>query len=556
MRSAKTRTPKGVELNRFIKNHGVDNGNNVSRKLEREQPEALRASEERYRTLFDLVPVAVYSCDSAGVIQQFNRRATELWGREPAPGDTDERFCGSYKLFRPDGIFMPHEQCPMAEVVSGKLAYVRDAEVLIERPDGSRITVVVNIRPLVSAQGEVAGAINCFFDITERKRDEERSREYVARLADADRRKSEFLAMLAHELRNPLATLRTGLQVQRLNGTDAQAANSVTELMERQVGHLVGLVDDLLDVNRISQGKIQLRRGRVELATVVHAAVETARSLIERMGHELILAVPPEPIWLNADPLRLSQVVGNLLNNASKFTENGGCINLTVALRGEEAEIRVRDNGAGIAADQLPFVFDMFMQGETSIERSRTGLGIGLALVKKLVEMHDGTVQARSAGVGHGSEFVVRLPVSHEAAQPQPTPSHETLVTPAARRVLVVDDNRDAAMSLAMLLKLSGHDTYIAHDGLEAVDKAAQLSPDIILLDIGLPKINGFEAARRIRQLSQGKRLVLVALTGWAQEADRQKSREAGFDAHILKPVDSDVLANLLVEFPVVDPIR
>ena len=536
---------------------GFDGSNNVSMKLEREHTEALRASEERYRTLFDLVPVAVYSCDAAGVIQQFNRRAAELWGREPAAGDTDERFCGSFKLFRPDGSFMPHEQCPMAEVVSGKLAEVRDAEVLIERPDGSRITVVVNIRPLTSAQGEVAGAINCFFDITERKRDEERSREYVARLADADRRKSEFLAMLAHELRNPLATIRAGLQVQRLTDTDAQAANSVTELMERQVGHLVGLVDDLLDVNRISQGKIQLRRARVELATVVHAAVETARSLIERMGHELVLAVPPEPIWLNADPLRLAQVVGNLLNNASKFTESGGCISLTVALRGEEAEIRVRDNGSGIGADQLPFVFDMFMQAEAPIERSATGLGIGLALVKNLVEMHDGTVEAHSAGLGHGSEFVVRLPVTHEAAQPQPkTPPHDACVTTTARRVLVVDDNRDAAESLAMFLKLSGHETHIAHDGLEAVDKAAQLSPDIILLDIGLPKINGFEAARRIREQSQGKTLVLVALTGWGQDADRQKSREAGFNAHIVKPVDAAVLANLLVEFPAVGPIR
>jgi PAS domain S-box-containing protein len=523
--------------------------------LEREQTEALLASEQRYRTLFDLVPVAVYCCDSAGIIQQFNRRAAELWGREPTPGDADERFCGSFRLFHPDGSFMPHEQCPMAEVVNGKLAHARDAEVLIERPDGSRITVLVNIRPLMSAQGEVAGAINCFFDISERKRDAERSREYVARLGDAERRKTEFLAMLAHELRNPLATIHAGLQVQRLAGTDAQTPNSVTELMERQVSHLVRLVDDLLDVNRIDKGKVHLRRGRVALATIVHAAVESGRSLIERMGHKLVLEMPPETIWLNADSIRLAQVVGNLLNNASQFTTNGGCISLTVALRGEEAEIRVRDTGVGIGADQLPFVFDMFMQAEAALERSGTGLGIGLALVKNLVEMHGGTVEAHSAGLGHGSEFVVRLPITHEAPQPQPrTPADETCATRMARRVLVVDDNRDAAESLALLLKLSGHDAYIAHDGLEAVAKAIQLSPDLILLDIGLPKINGYEAARRIREQARGKSPVLVALTGWGQDADRQRSRDAGFDAHIVKPIDAQVLANLLLKLHAQDP--
>jgi CheY-like chemotaxis protein len=278
------------------------------------------------------------------------------------------------------------------------------------------------------------------------------------------------------------------------------------------------------------------------------------------MGHELVLAVPQEPLWLNADPLRLAQVVGNLLNNATKFTQNGGCIRLTVALRGEEAEIRVRDNGAGISADQLPFVFDMFMQADISIERSSTGLGIGLSLVKNLVELHGGTVEAHSAGVGHGSEFVVRLPITHDASQsqsqPQSTaPPHQTSGTATVRRVLVVDDNRDSAEAVALFLKLSGHDTHIAHDGLEAVEQTARLNPDIILLDIGLPKINGFEAARRIREQSNGKRPVLVALTGWGQDADRQRSRDAGFDAHMVKPVDPAALASLLVELPEVAPV-
>ena len=521
---------------------------------ERKRAEAaLRESENRYRTLFDLSPVAVYSCDASGVIQKFNRRAAELWEREPASGDTDERFCGSFKLFRPDGSFMPYEQCPMAEVVSGKIAEVRGAEVLIERPEGSRVTVVVNILPLKNERGEVTGAINCFYDITERKRAEAQLREYATQLAEFDRRKNEFLAMLAHELRNPLAPIRHGLQIMRLAGGDAQTVKSVTELMERQAGHLMGLVDDLLDVNRISRGKIELRRERIELAAVVKDAVEIARPLSERMEHELTVTVPAEPICVNADPLRLAQVVGNLLNNACKFTEKRGRVRLSVEREAEQAVIRVRDNGIGIAADQLPLIFNMFMQADVSIERSVSGLGIGLALVKSLVEMHGGTVEAHSAGVGHGSEFVVRLPVTAEAPAPQPV---DERTTAAARRILVVDDSRDAAESLATLLELTGNETHTAHDGLEAVETAARVRPDLVLLDIGLPKINGYEAARRIREQPWGKSLVLVALTGWGQDEDRQKSREAGFNGHVVKPVDIAALTKLLAEFPSAGDIR
>jgi len=521
---------------------------------ERKRAEAtLRESEDRYRTLFDLGPVAVYSCDASGVIQKFNRRAAELWGREPGLGDTDERFCGSFKLFRPDGSFMPHEQCPMAEVLSGKISEARDAEVLIERPDGSRVTVVVNIRPLKNQRGEVTGAINCFYDITERKRTEAQLREYATELSDFDRRKNEFLAMLAHELRNPLAPIRHSLQIMRLAGGDAQTVKSVTELMERQVGHLMGLVDDLLDVNRISRGKIELRRERIELAAVVTDAVEIARPLSERMQHELTVTVPAEPICVNADPLRLAQVVGNLLNNACKFTEKQGRVRLSVEREGEQAVIRVRDNGMGIAADQLPRIFDLFMQVDVSIERSVSGLGIGLSLVKSLVEMQGGTVDAYSAGVGHGSEFVVRLPITAEAPTPQPV---DDRTTTHAHRILVVDDSRDAAESLAMLLELTGNETHTAHDGLEAVETAARVRPDLVLLDIGLPKINGYEAARRIREQPWGKSLVLVALTGWGQDEDRQKSREAGFDGHMVKPVDTAALTKLLAEFPSARDIR
>ncbi len=413
MQCAGAGASSSTEPNAVAKSNGFGGNGAVSQEpAAPAQTQALLESEARYRTLFELEPVAVYCCDAAGIVQQFNRRAAELWGREPTSGDTDERFCGSFKLFRPDGSFMPHERSPMADVVSGKLAQVRDAEVLIERPDGSQIAVVVNIRPIVDAHGEVVGAINCFFDITELKRTDELSREFAVQLADADRRKTEFMAVLAHEFRSPLAAIRAGLQVQTRGAGDASVVSAANELMERQVGHLMRLVDDLLDVNLISRGKVELRREPIELAIVVNGAVETARSLIESRQHELVIAMPAEPIWVSADPVRLAQVIGNLLSNASKFTDEGGCIRLSVGLHGEEAEIKVRDNGAGIDAAHLPFVFDMFMQGESRRDGSGTGLGIGLALVKSLVEMHDGAVEVHSAGFGQGSEFLVRLPLT------------------------------------------------------------------------------------------------------------------------------------------------
>ena len=541
---------------------------------------AVRDSEERYRTLFDLGPVAVYSCDAAGVIQTFNRRAAELWGREPAPGDTDQRFCGSFKMFRPDGRFMPHEQCPMAEVVAGTISEARDAEVLIERPDGTRVTVVVNIRPLKNQHGDITGAINCFYDITERKQAEEA-------LRDSDRRKNEFLAMLAHELRNPLAPILVSIEIlRRAHGVEgshrqrsqgrADESSATThdashrvdhalDVLQRQVGQMVRLVDDLLDAGRISRGKIDLRRERVELSSVVYHVVDAARPISEGRDQELTVTLPSVPVYLDADPTRLAQIVGNLLNNACKFTERGGHIWLTVerdeesgADRAEGAStrfapqvvIRVRDTGIGIAADQLEHVFDMFTQVDTSLERSLTGLGIGLTLVKTLTEMHGGSVEVRSDGIGQGSEFVVRLPIAVETDTPASRPMAAQPVATTPLRILIVDDNRDSADMLAMLLQFAGHETFAAHDGLAAVEAAATLDPDVILLDIGLPLLNGYEAARRIReQQGQKRRPLLVALTGWGQNEDRRRSEEAGFDAHVVKPVDDAVLGRLLAEF-------
>ena len=549
--------------------------------------DAVRWNEERYRTLFDLGPVAVYSCDASGVIQEFNRRAVELWGCEPAAGDTDKRFCGSFKLFRPDGRFMPHEQCPMAEVVAGTLSEARDAEVVIERPDGSRITVVVNIRPLKNERGDVMGAINCFYDITARKETEEA-------LRDSNRRKNEFLAMLAHELRNPLAPIRNSLDVirrarkvesssspatailsQELGPTNPAPSHSVDaaiDVLDRQVGQMVRLVDDLLDAGRITRGKMVLRTERVELSSIVHHAVETVRPLCEDLDQELTVTLSQVPVYLNADPTRLAQIVGNLLNNACKFTDRGGRIWLTVERTEESGHahtenassgpppsvvIRVRDTGLGIAADQRSRIFDMFAQVDTALERPVTGLGIGLTLVKTLTQMHGGTVDVTSAGIGHGSEFIVRLPIMVEAPlEAPPAMIREPAVT-TALRILIVDDNRDAAGMLAMLLQFSGHETHTAHDGVEAVEATMRLQPDVILLDIGLPRLNGYETARRIREQHKHRSCpALVALTGWGQDEDRRRSEDAGFDAHLVKPVDEVALGKLLIDLGASKQVR
>lgn len=810
-----------------------------------QKAEALsRTSEERYQALFGLVPVAVYSCDAFGVIQTFNRRAVELWGREPEPGDTDERFCGSLKLIRPDGSYLPHDQCPVALVLRSEIPEVSDAEVIIERPDGTQVTVVVNVRPFIDQHGVVTGVINCFYDITERKRAElllasqkevlelaangavmedvlelivrsaqqhvgaqsrpcvflvepdglhmdiivaaDLSADYIRavrhfevgphspscgvaaftgqlvivsdvskdpnwapfrnlaneheiravwsqplrtlsgkvlgtlaiyhrklctpspieleaitllsqtaalvieqnteqkqriqaeaalrasearqrfmlssmpqkiftaraggemdyfnpewaeytgqtfgqlksggwrqfihsddaalnvrmwqhciatgepfhcehrfrrgdgeyrwhlsrarpmrdeqgnvlmwvgsstdvhEVKEADRRKNEFLAMLAHELRNPLAPIRNGLQILRVTGHHQESRQAASEMMERQIVQMVRLVDDLLDVSRISQGKITLRKETIELTSVVNQAVEAARSLYDSMNQKLIVTLPPQPIFVNGDPARLAQVVGNLLNNACKFTDPDGQIRLTVSIadfdrsairnaKSETVEIRVRDTGIGIAPDQLPHIFTMFVQIDTSLERSVSGLGIGLTLVKNLVEMHGGTVEAQSAGIGHGTEFIVRLPIQ---PQEQGQPSKPTIIESprTSHRILIVDDNRDSAASLAMLMKLTGNVTQAAYDGIEAVEAVATFRPKVVLLDIGLPRLNGYDACRTLRAQPDGKNLVLIAVTGWGNDEDRRKTKEAGFDGHLVKPVDYSALTKLLAE--------
>ncbi|VTT97742.1 histidine kinase : Uncharacterized protein OS=Asticcacaulis sp. AC402 GN=ABAC402_06830 PE=4 SV=1: Response_reg: HisKA: HATPase_c: Response_reg [Gemmataceae bacterium] len=372
----------------------------------------------------------------------------------------------------------------------------------------------------------------------------------AAALKEADRKKDEFLATLAHELRNPLAPLRNGVELLKLAPTGPSAAQA-RNMMDRQLRHMVRLVDDLLDISRVTSGKIQLRLEPVSLRAVVESAVETSRPAVEAGKHALSVRLPDEPVQLSADATRVSQVIGNLLTNAAKYTPEGGRIEL-VAERGRgEAVVRVTDNGLGISAEMLPRVFDLFTQVGKHLDRAQGGLGIGLALVKSLVELHGGTVSAESGGAGKGSTFTVRLPLEGEPAGPAAVASHHDItLTAHPRRILVVDDNIDAAESLSLLLSLSGHDIKIAYTGPDALAAAADFLPEVVFLDLSLPGMDGFEVAHALRADGRLKRVVLVALTGWGSEEDRQRSRDAGFDFHLTKPIGAATLAELLAKLP------
>jgi PAS domain S-box-containing protein len=375
----------------------------------------------------------------------------------------------------------------------------------------------------------------------------------MERLRQADHKKDEFLATLAHELRNPLAPVRTGLQLIQMAGGKVEEIEKARTMMERQVAQIVRLVDDLMDLTRISRGKIELKKQPVELAVVVNNAVETARPLIKEMGHELIVLLPEQPITVNADLTRLAQVFSNLLTNAAKYTDMGGRIWLTAERQGSDVVVTVKDTGIGIPADKLRSIFEMFSQVEGALSRSQGGLGIGLCLVNQLVQMHGGSIEAESEGPGRGSRFVVRLPITVEQHDAITTSDNgESAMATSKLRILVVDDNRDAAESLAILLKIMGNNVRTASDGEKGVQAAGEFRPHIVLLDIGLPKLNGYEACRRIRQQAGSKDMVLIAVTGWGAEEDRRKSEEAGFDHHMVKPVDPTSLMKLLADLNMV----
>jgi PAS domain S-box-containing protein len=477
---------------------------------------------------------AIVSKTLDGVIRSWNSGAERLFGYT-----ADEAVGQQIMLIIPREL-QEQELEILARLRRGDR--IENFETVRVTKSGRRLDVSLTMSPILDGAGRVIGASKVARDITERKRTERALRQ-------ADRRKDEFLALLAHELRNPLAPIRNGLQIMRLT-VDLNALAATRGMMERQLSHMVRLIDDLLDVSRINEDKLELRRSRVSLADVISSAVETARPLIDDAKHELFISMSPEPIILDADLTRLSQVISNLLANSAKYTERGGSIWLTAERSGAEVVVTVRDTGIGIPKEALPTLFNMFSQVGRSIDRSAGGLGIGLALVKTLVEMHGGSVTAASDGPGRGSTFVVRLPALGNDARRAPTKSEDNGQASSGpkRRILVADDNRDSAASMTMLLGLLGNEVRAAHDGEEALKVAEAFRPEVVLMDVGMPKLDGYEATRRIREQPWGEEMVIVALTGWGQAGDRAQSMAAGCDGHLVKPVNLPDLKNLLAE--------
>lgn len=512
---------------------GIHVGQFLGRKRVEEEA---RASEQRFARFTQNLPGLAWIKDLEGRYVYVNDAA------EKAFGTTRSRLYGKSdaEVFPPETAAQFRENDQRA---TQSEAGVQTVESLLN-PDGIMHHSLVSKFPILGPEGKPVLIGGMAIDITDRMRLEEE-------LLQANRRKDEFLATLAHELRNPLAPIRNSLHLLRLAGAGEPANVQILEMMERQVKHMVRLVDDLLEVSRITRGKIELRKERIELAAVLRSAVETARPLLERGRHQLAISLPPEPLLLEADGVRLAQVLANLLNNAAKYTEEGGQIWLNARPEADQVVLTVRDTGVGIPAEMLPRVFEMFTQVDRTLGRAQGGLGIGLTLVKRLVEMHGGTVEARSEGLGRGCEFLVRLPLAGSssglAALPSTDPTLEVL---ALRRILVVDDNRDAADSLGMLLRFQGAEVQVAYDGPSALSALTAFQPAIMLLDIGMPSMDGYEVARRVRQQAECKDVTIIALTGWGQDEDRRKSAAAGFDAHLVKPVDHTVLMRLLAEVP------
>jgi PAS domain S-box-containing protein len=500
---------------------------------------ALDSARQRrmYETALNSTPDLIYVFDLEHRIIYANEALLRMWG-------VTEAYAYGRKLpelgYEPWHVAMHDREI---EQVVATRAPIR-GEVPFSGTNGRRVYDYI-FAPVLGPDGAVVAVAGTTRDVTERQAAEQAMREQAQRLTESDRAKDEFLATLSHELRNPLAPLRNSFELlRRLPGVDAKVAG-VHAMMERQVNHLVRLVDDLLEMSRISRGTLSLRDERVPLETVVRNAVETSEPLVQAARHTLTVDLPDEPLWLQGDPVRLAQILANLLNNAARYTDDGGTIVVRARREGEQAVIAVRDNGIGIAPDVMPRMFEMFSRGHRETGRHQGGLGIGLALSRRLAQMHNGSLDASSDGPGRGSEFTVRLPLAAPAPVGEAVPD-TTASRLAKTRVLVVDDNHDAGDSLGQVLDMLGAEVRVARDGAEGIEAFAAHRPSVVLLDIGMPGLNGYDVAREIRTRFPEHPATLVALTGWGQEDDRRRAREAGFDHHLVKPAEIDALQKLL----------
>ena len=512
---------------------------NIRDITERKQvEEALEISETRYRRLFETAQDAILILDApTGVITDANPFIKQMLGY------SQEELVG--KELWQLGLFKDITASQEVFRELQKEGYIRYDHLPLESKSGQQVEVefVSNVYQVDHTQ-----VAQCNIrDITERSRWERQTQEQTEAMADLHRRKDEFLAMLSHELRNPLSPILNAVHILRLQKDENPLQQKARSVIERQVGQLSSLINDLLEVSRVITGRIQLHLERLDIRGVIEHAVESARPLIDRRRHELLVSLPDEPIWLQGDSARLEQVVVNLLNNAAKYTDEGGQLRLTVQLEDAEIVLRLRDNGVGLAPELLPHIFDLFTQADRSLARSEGGLGIGLSLVQRLVELHHGTVAAESAGLGLGSEFIVRLPALDVPEKPAERTSVETAQQAVqVWRVLVVDDNVDGADMIAAMMQMFGYETRTVYNGQSALDIAVEYQPDFVVLDIGLPDMDGYEVARRLRQLPQLKNLRLIAATGYGQNSDRQRTKDAGFDYHLVKPIDPEQLQIVL----------
>jgi signal transduction histidine kinase/ActR/RegA family two-component response regulator len=558
--------------------NGLNNAPNSRQpSIAKQAEEALHQSEGRYRTLFDLAPVAVYSCNASGVIRDYNNRAVQLWGRKPAPGDTDERFCGSFKMYRSDGSFMPHEQCPMGDVLSGKVPGVHDGEVIIERPDGSRVIVIVNIAPLIDDQGAIIGAINCFYDVTERKNFEQEretllEKERTSRMEAeaANRSKDEFLATLSHELRTPLSAVLGWSTILRRRQCTGEELREGFEVIERNCKAQVQLIDDVLEVSRIVSGKLRLEVKPCDLAAIIDAAIDVVRPAADAKNIELISNIDPQAGLAACDHVRMQQVVWNLLSNAIKFTPKGGTVRVALdCTEFDDVRIAVSDNGEGIDAELLPHVFDRFRQADSSTRRKLGGLGLGLSIVKHIVELHGGTVEAKSDGPGRGASFIVCFPIQairtssvlsgdilrggERNSDEQSRCDGRAQAAPAMRldglRILVVDDEADARRLVSKVLAEVGATIKVVGTVSEAITALKTDRFEVLLSDLGLPDEDGFDLIRQVRDAGHtAQQLPAVALTAFANKAHADSALSGGFQVHVAKPVDAGVLIALIAD--------